>query len=511
MKIFIRSNHINIILAGLALFYVVLHLLVSYNLEYHRDELLYFSLGRHPAFGYATVPPLSGWIAWLMQNIFGYSLFAVRIFPAVSGGVMVFLVAAIAKELGGSDYSRILASTGIIVSVFGLRTYLMFQPVHLDIFFWTLSFYLIIKYINTQSGKYLIILGIAAGFGFLNKYLIGLLFIIVLIIIPFTRYRNLFTNRKFWYGILAGALVFLPNAIWQVANGLPVIDHIAELKRTQLVYVDRVAFLIEQAIIPGAATILTVMGLLFIIVNRSVRKFRFLGVTIVFVIAALMMLRGKSYYTIGVFPFLIAAGAVGWERLFRKALPRFLLIMIIIIISLPMVPIGIPIYKTEGLVRYFDLIRSRFGMDFVTRFEDNSIHPLPQDYSDMLGWEELTAIVNRGWHEVADKKSGFIYCENYGQAGAVTVIGRKYGLPEAVSLNESFKYWIPKQFDKEISAVIYVNNELGDDVDSLFRKKTIIGSISNPYAREFGTTVYLCQDPVSSFNDFWAARINEIH
>src|SRR5664279_6375266 len=97
----------------LALFNICIHLLVINNLEYHRDELLYFSLGQHPDFGYATVPPMIGWIAWFMQNVFGYSLFAVRLFPALLSGVMVLLVSAITRELGGSPYSRILASIGL--------------------------------------------------------------------------------------------------------------------------------------------------------------------------------------------------------------------------------------------------------------------------------------------------------------------------------------------------------------------------------------------------------------
>jgi 4-amino-4-deoxy-L-arabinose transferase-like glycosyltransferase len=144
-----KINYVNIIIVFLAFLNAAIHLIFSNNLEFHRDELLYFSLGQHPALGYATVPPMIGWVAWLMQNTFGYSLFAIRFFPAVLGGLMVFLISAIAKELGGSGYSRILAAVGIIVSVFGLRTFLLFQPVHIDLMLWTLLFYLIIKYINT--------------------------------------------------------------------------------------------------------------------------------------------------------------------------------------------------------------------------------------------------------------------------------------------------------------------------------------------------------------------------
>ena len=505
-----KINYKGIIIGFLAILNVVIHLYFSNNLEFHRDELLYFSLGQHPAAGYATVPPLTGWIAWLMQNIFGYSIFAVRFFPALISGLMVFLISALAKELGGSGYSRILAAVGIIVSVFGLRTFLLFQPVYIDLILWTLLFYLIVKYINTSRDSYLILIGITAGIALLNKYLIGLLLIIILVILPFTQYRKILKNKKFWYGILSGIIVFLPNMIWQIANGLPVINHMAELQRTQLVNVDRSAFLIEQLIIPGAASILTIAGIFYLFINKNGWKFRFLGLVVISVILILMLLHGKSYYTQGVFPFLIAAGAVSWENLLRKSWSRLLLVLLIIGLTIPILPIGIPVFKTEKLVSYFREIGTKYGLAFVCRFEDNSIHSLPQDYADMLGWEELTRIANEAWQKVTDKRSAFIYCENYGQAGAITVIGKKYGLPEAICFSESFRYWIPERFDPDVTALVYINDEMGEDVKQGFRKITKIGSIANTDAREFGTTVWLCEDPAGSFNDFWKERLKQI-
>ena len=108
----------------------------------------------------------------------------------------------------------------------------------------------------------------------------------------------------------------------------------------------------------------------------------------------------------------------------------------------------------------------------------------------MLGWEELTALTDKAYRMVPDKKAAFIYGENYGQAGAITVIGKKYDLPEAISFNESFQYWIPKQFDPDIKSLIYINDEPGEDVKALFGKIILIGRISNPDAREYGTGVY---------------------
>ena len=138
-------------------------------------------------------------------------------------GVIVLIVADMARELGGNRFESILAGVGIIISIFGLRTFSLFQPVHLDLLFWTLTFYVVIRYINSEDPRYFIWFGIMAGFSLLNKYLIGLLFIILIIIILFTRHRNIFGKKMFWTGIAAGFVVFLPNLIWQIAHGLPVI------------------------------------------------------------------------------------------------------------------------------------------------------------------------------------------------------------------------------------------------------------------------------------------------
>jgi hypothetical protein len=510
MKLKVFRSTENLIILFLAILNVAIHLLVANNLEYHRDELLYFALGQHPAFGYATVPPLIGWIAWMMGHIAGYSVFAVRIFPAILSGLMVILIAAMAKELGGSTYARILASIGLFVSIFALRTFVLFQPVHIDLFLWTLIIYIVLRYINSANPKYLIYLGVAAGFAFLNKYLIGILFLSFLVVVPFTGYRQIFKVKQFWYGILAAFVIFLPNIIWQVVNGLPLINHMAELSRTQLDNVERGAFLIEQLIMPAAGTVLTIAGIIFLLANKNAEKFRFLGLVVLMVIFIIFILKGKSYYTIGVFPFLIAAGAVSFELHLKKLWLRILLPVLLIILTIPMLPFGLPVYKADGLVTYFNVVQTKYGLEVGRRFEDGSIHSLPQDYADMLGWEELTSITYDAWNMIENKNEAFIYCENYGQAGAITVIGKNYGLPQAVCFSESFSYWFPKSFEPDITSFVYINDELGDDVKLLFAKITEVGKISNPDAREFGTAVYLCQEPRASFNKFWQERITSV-
>jgi Dolichyl-phosphate-mannose-protein mannosyltransferase len=495
----------------ISLFNVAFHLAVAGNLEYHRDELLYFSLGMHPAAGYATVPPIIGLSAWLIQTIFGYSIYAVRILPAVLSGIMIIMVARMAKELGGSDYAGLLAAIGFTITGFGLRTFSLFMPVFLDVFFWTLCIYILIRYINSENERYLLWFGIIAGLSLMNKYLIGVMFAGLLIIIPFTHLRQVFRNKMFLVGIAAGFLIFLPNILWQVSRGLPVIKHMSELNRTQLVHVDRLTFLKEQIMNPAWASVLTIEGIIFILIGKRAPKFRFLGFLVLFIILTLMLLRGKSYYTQGLFPFLIAAGAASYDIRLKTKAARYLIPIMIVLLTIPLIPIGIPVMKSPGLVKYFSNIEKKYGLIIGRTFEDNSVHSLPQDYADMLGWGQLTRVADSAWEMIDNKKAAFIYCENYGQAAAITVIGKKYGLPEAVCFSESFRYWFPHKFKPDITSLVYINErEPGQDVKDLFRKITKIGSITDRDAREYGTSVYLCQDPVESFNKFWEERTRNL-
>ncbi len=503
-------RRIDPVILAIALLNIAVRLLVYDNLEYHRDELLYFSLGQHPDFGYNSVPPLIGWVGWLMQNLIGPNLFAVRLFPSLLGGAMIFLIASVARELGGSRYSSILAATGLSVSIFFMRSYFLFQPVHIEIFLWTLSIWLVLKFINSGKERFLIYFGMAAGFALLNKYLSGLLFLGFLLIIPFTKHRSVFSRRAFWTGIIAGGLIFLPNLIWQAAKGFPAFHHISELYDTQLVHMDAGTYLTEQLISPYAGSVLVIGGLIFLLTSMKMKNFRFLGFLWLFVILALLLLKGKSYYTLGIYPMMIAAGGVAFETWLRNRIAQIALPLVLVLITIPVVPIGLPVLSKEGLKNYFMELDEKYGIDLGRRFEDGTIHSLPQDYADMIGWEELTALADSAWSMIADKESSFIYAENYGQAGAITVIGKKYGLPEAVSFNESFLYWLPREFPVEMKSFVYINDEPGEDVQKLFARITLIGRISDLDAREYGTGVFLCEEPVTSFNVFWEERIKDI-
>lgn len=495
------------IVIAMALFNVVFHLLYFDNLEFHRDELLYFALGLHPDFGYATVPPLIGWLAALLQFVLGYSLFAVKLFPALMSGVIVWLATRIAKEVGGGSYAQILTAVVIIFMPATLRTFHLFQPVHLDMLFWTLLCFYSLRYVNSKHDKYLVYLGVIAGIGMLNKYLIALLLASMLVSIAFSSYRTVFTKRAFYKGLLIGLVLFLPNVIWQIAHDLPVIGHMEALNERQLVNVDRVDFLTDQILMPMAGFILVLAGWIYLFRNK---KYRYLAVTAFLVTGTLLILRGKSYYTLGLLPMLVAAGGAGLEQWIRNTFVRILIPLFIVLITVPLIPFGLPVMNEDGLVQFFQDLEDDYGLQIGRRFEDGTIHSLPQDYADQLGWEELTEVTALAYDKIPDKSQAVIYCSNYGQAAAIAVIGKKYGLPEPLSFNESFLYWLPESFDPDIEYFIYINDELGEDVAALFEKIEVVGQITNVNAREYGTTVYLCTQPRSSFNVFYKEVVERV-
>ena len=491
---------------------VVLHLAFAGTLGYQRDEMLYFTLGNHPALGYATVPPFTGWVAWLVQNTAGTGHYAVRLIPALLSGGMVLLMADMAGLMKGNASSQLLAALSGLGAILFLRAFYLFQPVAFDIFFWTLSSWLLLKYINNPKPSTLVWTGFFLGLGFLNKYLILLWLVSLLVSLSISSYRKIIMSRPFFMAGIIAFLVALPNIVWQVANNLPVINHMKELNETQLVNVDRLNFLTDQLLMVWPATFFLIPGLIVLLFGKQFREYRFLGYSALLVILILMLLRGKAYYSAGLMPLLISAGCV-WVGAILKGKPVFVIIpaSVLIFLSAISLPMGIPVYKADKLVKYFDNVAEFMGSDAIRRDENGNFQKLPQDYADMLGWDELADATDKAWQGIPEKEAAFIYAENYGQAAAISLIGRRLHLPEAVCFSESFRYWYPEKFEKEIKHLVYINDEEpGPDIKEIFSEIQLVGRIENPYAREYGTGVYICSEPVSSFNRFWEERTKEI-
>ena len=497
------------LIPALCIFNVILHLLAIQFLEFHRDELLYFSLSNHLDLGYASVPPFISWMAYLMKGIFGFSMFSVKLLPALLSGVIVYLGAKIAKELGGDFYAQVLTVVALMCTPFGLRSFILFQPVPFDVFFWTLIYYIILKYINTDINKWLYILGVIIGIALLNKYLVLLQLFSLMAIIPFTKYRNLFLKPQFYHCLGIALVIASPNIYWQFANDTPLFTHFSALQETQLQYLSKSEFILDQVFMFYTSFILAFIGSIYLFYHSKSKQLWLFSLSALTVFLTLLLMSGKSYYTAGIYPFLIAAGSVFISTKIKTKWVKSVVIAAIVILILPLLPVGIPILPPKKLSSYFDGLES-VGIDIGRVHEDGNKHPLPQDFSDMLGWHEIAALAKQAYDSVEDKDACAIFGENYGIAGAVSLLNKKYGMPEAVSFSDTYEYWVPRKFDPDITSFIYINDELGSNVEALFEDIKIIGSIDDPLSRQYGVTIYLCQKPRRSFNEFWNEVVESV-
>src|ERR1043165_8226663 len=84
---------------AIALAKLILHIYFNNRYGYFRDEFDYMSCGDHLAWGYVDQPSLAPFLMRVSRELFGESLRAVRLFPALASSANVVLTAMIAREL----------------------------------------------------------------------------------------------------------------------------------------------------------------------------------------------------------------------------------------------------------------------------------------------------------------------------------------------------------------------------------------------------------------------------
>src|SRR5213595_3360370 len=89
---------------------VFVHFLFNGKYGYFRDELYYAACGEHLAWGYVDHAPLVAFASWISRNLFGNSLFALRLLPALSAAPKVLLGSWMAREVGGTKFAQFLAA-----------------------------------------------------------------------------------------------------------------------------------------------------------------------------------------------------------------------------------------------------------------------------------------------------------------------------------------------------------------------------------------------------------------
>jgi hypothetical protein len=495
--------------SGLLLtFLAVCKLLIQFaginHYGYFRDELYYLACGEHLAWGYVDQPPLIALIAWLARHLFGTSLFATRLFPALAGAAIVYCTGRLARELGGGALAEFLAALGILLA----PAYLAFDSfLSMNAFeplVWLLCGWIAVRIVKGADARWWLAFGLLAGIGLQNKHTMLVFGFALVAGLLISGNARLLASKYIW---LAGALafaIFLPNLIWQARNGWPQIEVVRNGQAYKILHISALQFIFEQVLfLQPLALPIWLIGLSWYFRGTEGKRFRFLGWTYLIIMAIFIAFDGKSYYALPIYPVLFASGGVALESFFavsNRRRPAIAYTVLLVIVGLITLPFGVPLLPVGTFVKYSNLLP--YGHPVKT--ERDAPVELTQLYSDMFGWDHMAHQIAKVYHSLppSEQQGCAILAGNYGEAGAIDVYGPNLGLPKSISGHNSYYYWGPRSYTGECAIVF---GERADEFATFFADSKFVGTITNPYAAsaERNVHVYICRKPLEPLAIMW--------
>ena len=467
-----------------------------------RDELYFLDCARHLAWGYVDHPPLIDGLTWFAVHVLGSSLFGLRFLPALAGGALVWMTARIARELGGGRFAQVMAA----VAVLPVPVYLMlghwltmnaFEPL-----LWTTTVWLALRLVSRDQPRYWLAIGATWGIGMENKYSMLFPAAALVFALLLTPARRLLKTWWFVAGIGVAGLLFLPNFVWLVQNHFPFLEfeHNARVSDTRIVR-SAFGFVADQILIMNPLLApLWMGGLAWLLLATRAKPHRFVGWTFLAVFGSLWLLKAKNYYVAPAYPAMLAAGAVAFEE--ATAARRWMrpsYVVAVLVAGGIMAPLVLPVLPVDWLIVYQ---RALGGFEPV-RFEQQASGVLPEQFAGEFGWEDMARETSRVFHALpeSERQDTAIFANDYSEAGAINFFGPKYGLPAAISNDETYWLWGPGNYTGK-SVIVLGSDGAGDREH--FHRVEAVGRVEHPFARQDEQfDIYLCQDHVSELREAW--------
>lgn len=484
---------------------IALHAFGIARYGFFRDELYYMACGEHLAWGYIDQPPLIAFAAWFARHVLGSSLVSIRLLPVLAGAGVVFFTGILARELGGGRFAQLLAATAILFA----PAYLAFDSfLSMNAFeplIWLICAWIVIRIAKGDSPRLWLAFGAVAGVGLENKHTMLVFGFALIAGILLSGHSRLLHSKWLWIGGAIALALFLPNLIWEARHGWPQIAVVRNAQQFKNVPISPLQFLGDQVIFMGAvACLLWLAGLWWCFFSRDGRAFRFLGWSYLIVLTIFVSFHGKSYYLLPIYPFVLAAGGVAFEKITelrdRRSL-RTVYTALLILTGLITVPFGVPLLPVQTYLRYSHALP--YAMFAKTERDAIGVQ-LPQLYADMFGWENMADTVAEVYRSLppAERANCAILAGNYGEAGAIDYYGPALGLPKALSGHNSYYDWGPRGYSGE--CVIIFGERSGEFIQ-LFGDVQQAATIHSRYAmpNERSVPVYLCRKPRAPLSALW--------
>jgi len=478
----------------------ILHALANGHYGFFRDELYFIVCGGRPDWGYVDQPPVIPLLAAGSHAVFGDFLWGFRLLPALVMSATVAATAEFARLVGGGRFAQWLAGLCVLVGpIFLLMGVLfftdMFQALTLLGLAWVL-----VRLERTGDERWWLAFGAIAGLGFNTKYTI-VFYLAALAIGLLTTPRTKSLLRPWIYlGTLIAGVMMLPNLMWQQAHGWPFLELGKAAVGGKNATMSLPAFFLQQVLYIGPwAAAVWLCGLWACLSRPPVKVARAFAIAWLVLALTFDALHGKPYYLYAIYPILLALGAQRIEGWARAPAVRGVALGGVTVLGALAAPFTLPILPVETFIRYEKAIGFMPSVG-----ERLTSAALPQYYADMFGWPEMAAKVAAVYRALPprERARAVFYGENYGEAAAIDVFGRRLGLPAAISGHNNYWIWGPRGHDGEV--LIVVGGE-PEHYAQLFLSVEVAGRIDAPYAMPFetGQPIYVLRGMKTPLQAYW--------
>jgi hypothetical protein len=485
------------LLIGLAAAIALLHILTNGRYGFHRDELQFLSDARHLDWGFVAYPPLTPFLQHIGLALFGVSLVGLRLFSVLFQAAAIVVTGLMAKELGGGRLAQFIAAIAVAFSPLPLFNATEFQYTSFDFFWWVLSAYFIIRLLRTEDPRWWLAIGAVLGLGLLTKYSIVFYIAGILAGLAFTPARRHVRSPWFWGGIALALLLFLPNFLWLVHHDFISYRFLQRI-HTRDVRIGRAnGFLLDQFRV--CANIIAVpLWLAGIIAFLRCRRYRMVAFMYLVPLALFCFGKGRGYYVAAAYPMLIAMGATrivhrltllpAWGR--RTALAAYF--SAFAIVGAYIVALVVPL-QSSGPLRNFALKHNG-------------------DLREEIGWEQMVKTVAGIRDSLPPEQQAHlgITTANYGEYGAIEILGRAYGLPAPIGTTNS--EWL-RGYPTPPPTTIIVLGLGREEADSIFTGCRLAGhNVNSEGIRNEESVdhpdIFVCGQPHLSWPELWKRHQN---
>jgi 4-amino-4-deoxy-L-arabinose transferase-like glycosyltransferase len=337
---------------GIAAAFVALEIAMSARYGFHRDELYFLACARHLAWGYVDQPPLVAVVAWVSTHLLGTSAFAVRLVPAIAGGLTVVVTALMARELGGRTKAQVLAALAAATSPQVVATFHLLSTAAFDLLFWSASTFVILRVLRTGDERLWLAAGAIAGIGLLNKFNLAFLLGAVALALLIDGRARMFRSGWLWGGAALALVIWSPNILWNAQHDWAALSMMHSLHSENSTLGASIGFIPSQFVVVGPVLIVFwIAGLRRLLATPFARS---LGLAYLALLVFFTLSGGKSYYLGGMYFVLFAGGGLWAEqRLDRRQPPRGVRgwVALMIVGALVAMPLVLPVLPESTLAR----------------------------------------------------------------------------------------------------------------------------------------------------------------